>query len=147
MKKCFRTGFFKLTHSLKKSMVCVNIAKLQSSIFSLEMCTIYLNNERLSLSSVALAHRNAAHSFVLSITLFHFVPHVLISNKCQKGFSLVSFLGYSNSFFIISQILFSIFEINLYLIIDSKMFGVTFGVNFYFPIVKYSSLPPKYAPV
>jgi hypothetical protein len=28
------------------------------------------------------------------------------------------------------------FEINVYLIIDSKVFGVTIGVNFFLPIVK-----------
>jgi hypothetical protein len=28
VKKCFGNNFFKLTHSLKKSMACVNITKL-----------------------------------------------------------------------------------------------------------------------
>ncbi len=74
------------------------------------------------------------HSIVLSITFFHFVPHVLISNKCLKGSNLVLPLGYSNSFFVISQIFSSMVEINVYSIIDSKVFGVAVGDNFLFAI-------------
>jgi len=134
VKKCF--GIFKLTCSLKKSLACVNIAKLWSSIFFLEMCIVCLNNVRISLSIFTLAHRHATHSFVLSITLFHSTPHVLISSKCRRRSSLVSSLGYSNDFFVISHILFNMLEINVYLIIDSKVFGVTFGVNFFLLIVE-----------
>jgi hypothetical protein len=48
----------------------------------------------------------------------------------------VSFLKYSNNFFIISHIPSNMLEINVYSIIDSKMFGVTFGVNFFLVVVK-----------
>jgi hypothetical protein len=52
------------------------------------------------------------------------------------GISWVSFLGYSKGFIVISHILSSMFEINVYSIIDSKVFGVTIGVNFLLPILK-----------
>jgi hypothetical protein len=60
----------------------------------------------------------------------------MILNKCRKGYSLGSFLGYSNGYFVISHILSNMLEINVYLIIDSKVFCVTFGVNFLFSIVE-----------
>jgi hypothetical protein len=59
----------------------------------------------------------------------------MVSSKCWKGANLVSSLGYSNDFFVISQILFNMLEINIYSIIDSKVFGVKIGVNFLFAIV------------
>ncbi len=105
-------------------------------VSSLEMCTVYLSNEIFSLFIFALAHHHVVHSFVLSITLFHYVPHVLILSKCWRGSSLVSSLWYSNFFFFISQNSISMLEINVYSIIDSKVFGVTFNVNFLFSIVK-----------
>jgi hypothetical protein len=37
-------------------------------------------------------------------------------------------------FFVISQILSSMFDNNVYSIIDSKVFTVTFGVNFLLPL-------------
>jgi ABC-type uncharacterized transport system permease subunit len=91
--------------------------------------------KRFSLSIFTLAHRHAAHPFVLSITFFHYVPHVLILNS-RKGSSLVSFLKYSNGYFVISQILSNMLEINVYLIIDSKVLGGTFCVNFLFSIIE-----------
>jgi len=96
------------------------------------MCIVYLNNVNFSLSIFGLTHLHVAHSFVLLITLFNYVPHVLISRKCWKGSSLISFLGCFNDFFVISQILSNIFEINVYSIIDSKVFRV----NFLLPIIK-----------
>jgi hypothetical protein len=39
-------------------------------------------------------------------------------------------------FFVISHILFSMLYINIYSIIDSKVFGVTIGVKFFLVIVK-----------
>jgi hypothetical protein len=94
------------------------------------MCIICLSNERISLSIFVLAHPHAAHSSILSITFFHFVRRVLILSKYQRGSNMVSFLGYFNDFFVTLQILSNMFEINVYSIIDSKVFGVTFGVNF-----------------
>ncbi len=91
---------------------------------------------RFSLSNLAFAHRQVAHSFVLSIDLFHYVPHVLIFSKCWKGNNQVSFLSHSQSFVVISQILSSRLEINVYLIIDSNVFGVKIGANFLLSIVK-----------
>ncbi len=88
-----------------------------------------------SLSIFAFVHCHVAHTYVLSITLFHFVPHVLILNKCIKGSSLVLSLGYSKDFFVILQILSSMFEINMYSIIDFKVFGLIIGDNFLFAIV------------
>jgi hypothetical protein len=51
----------------------------------------------------------------------------------QKS-SLVLSFGYSNGFFIILQILSNMLEINVYSIIDSKVFGVIVGDNFLFAI-------------
>jgi len=48
---------------------------------------------------------------------------------------LVLSLRYSNNFFVIMQILSNMLEINMYSIIDSKVFGVTIGNNFLFAIV------------
>ncbi len=90
--------------------------------------------ERLFLSIYTFAHRHATHSTVLSITFFHYVPHVLIPSKFLRGFSLVLSLGYSNGFFVILQILFSMLEINMYSIITSNVFGVIVGDNFLFTI-------------
>jgi hypothetical protein len=136
VKKCYGINFFKLVHFLKKSMACVNIAKMWSSISSLELCIVYFINVRFSLSIFTLPHCHATHSIVLLITIFHYVPHILILNKCRRGSSLVSSLRYSNDFFTISQILSNMLEINVYSIINSKMFGVTFGVNFLLSIVE-----------
>ncbi len=44
------------------------------------------------------------------------------------------FIGYSKGYFVMSHILSNMLEINVF--IDSKVFGVTFGVNFVLPIVK-----------
>ncbi len=64
------------------------------------------------------------------------VPHVLILRKFQRGSSIISFHGYSNLFFLLFHIFLSnMLEINVYSIIDSKVFSVTFGVNFLLPIV------------
>jgi hypothetical protein len=52
----------------------------------------------------------------------------------MKGFSLVIFFGYSNNYFIISQILSNMLEIIMYLIIDFNVSGVTVGDNFLFAI-------------
>jgi hypothetical protein len=71
--------------SLKKSMACVNITQLLSSISSLEMFTICLNNARLSLSILTFADHHVPHPSLLSIALFHSIPHVLVSSKCSKG--------------------------------------------------------------
>jgi len=48
----------------------------------------------------------------------------------------VSSLGYSKAFIVISHILSSMLEINVYSIRNSKVFGVTFGVNFLLPIIQ-----------
>ncbi len=49
----------------------------------------------------------------------------------------MSSFGYSQGFIIISHILFSMFEINIYSIINFKVIGVKIGVNFLLAIVKY----------
>ncbi len=127
--------FFKLMH-LKKSMACVNIAQLQSFISSLEMFIVYLSNARFFLFIFAFAHHHVAHSFVLSIVLFYFVPHVLIFSNYQKGISQVSSVGYSKDFFVISHILLNMLEINVYSVINSKVFGLIVGVYLLLAIVK-----------
>jgi hypothetical protein len=48
----------------------------------------------------------------------------------------MSSLGYSQGFVVISHILSSMLEINVYSIIDSNVFGVEIGGNFPFAIVK-----------
>jgi len=45
-------------------------------------------------------------------------------------------LGYSQGFVVISHILFNMLEINVYSIIDSKMFDVTIGVNLLLAIIE-----------
>jgi len=52
------------------------------------MFTLCLIIKRLSLSIFAFVHRHATHSIVLLITPFHYVLHVLISNKCPRGSNL-----------------------------------------------------------
>ncbi len=84
------------------------------------MFTISLNNVRLSLSIFALVHPHAAHLVVLSICLFHFVPHILISSKFFRGSSKVGSLGYSKGFVVILHILSNLLEINVYSIIVLK---------------------------
>jgi hypothetical protein len=44
------------------------------------------------------------------------------------------FHGYSKGFLVMSHIISNMLEINVF--IDSKVFAVTFGVNFVLPIVK-----------
>ncbi len=88
------------------------------------------------LSIFAFAHHHATHSIILSIFIYYFVPHVLIFSKFFRGSSKVGFLGYSKGFIVISHILFNMREINVYLIIVSKVFGVTIFLNFCFAIVK-----------
>jgi hypothetical protein len=100
------------------------------------MLIVVFSNARLSLSIFTFAHRHDAHSIVLSICLFHYVPHVLISSKLFRGLSKVGSLGYSKGFDVILHILSSMFEINVYLIIVFKVFGVTILVIFCFAIVK-----------
>jgi len=100
------------------------------------MFIICFNNAKLSLFIFAFTHCHAAHSSILSIALFHYVPHVLISSKCYKENDRMSFLGYSQGFVVISHILFNMLEIHVYSIIDSKVFGVKIGVNFPLAIVK-----------
>jgi hypothetical protein len=52
----------------------------------------------------------------------------------MRGSSLVLFLEYSNGCIVVSEILSNMFEINVYSIIDSNVFGVTIGDNFLFSI-------------
>ncbi len=135
VRKCSRTDFFKFTHFLKKSMaLCkhcqIVIFHILGNVYNLfEQCKIFFVYLHISPSP--------CHPFIYCVNyLFHFVPHVLILSKCQRGFNLLSSLGYSNKFFVILQILSSMFEIDVFSIIDSKVFGVTFGVNFLLPIVE-----------
>ncbi len=64
VKKSFGIDFFKLVHSSKILMACVNITKLQSSISSLEMCIVYLSNARFSLFIFASSQIYRLHGFV-----------------------------------------------------------------------------------
>jgi len=100
------------------------------------MFIVSLSNARLSLLIFAFAHHHVAHSIVLSIFLFHFVPHVLISSRFFRGSRIVGSLGNSKGFVIISHMLSSVLEIDVYSIIVSKVFGLTILVNFCFAIVK-----------
>jgi hypothetical protein len=100
------------------------------------MFIVCFSNARLSLSIFAFVHCQAAHSSYLSIVLFHFVPHVLISNKCWRQSSRVSSFGHSQGFVIISHILSNMLEISVYSIIDSNVFGVKIYGNFPLAIVK-----------
>jgi hypothetical protein len=52
-----------------------------------------------------------------------------LANEKEKIISLIF-----QRFSVISQILSSMFDNNVYSIIDSKVFGVTFGVNFLLPL-------------
>jgi len=96
------------------------------------MFTLCLIIKRFSLSIFTFANCHVAHSTILLITFFHFVPHVLILNKCLKGSNMVLSFGYSNDFFVILQVFSSMLESNMYSIIHSNVFGVTFGEIFSF---------------
>jgi hypothetical protein len=100
------------------------------------MFTIFLNNVRFFLSIFTFIHHHVAHLVVLSIYYFHFVPHVLVFSRFLRGSSKVGSFGYSKDFVVISHILFNMLEVNVYLIIVSKVFGVTIIINFHFSIVK-----------
>ncbi len=93
------------------------------------MFVICLKNIRLSLSIFAFAHRHTAHLSILTIALFQYVLHILISSKCQSGTNWVSYFIYSNGFFVISHILSNMLEINVYRITNSMVFSVTIRVN------------------
>jgi hypothetical protein len=75
--------------------------------------------------------------YFLSISLFYYIPHVLIYGICWEGTNQVSFLEYSQGFVVISHILYNMLEINVYSIVDSKVFGVKINVNFFLVIVEY----------
>jgi hypothetical protein len=114
----------------KKSMACVNIVQWYSSISSFKVFIVCLINAKLYLFIFAFTRDHDAHSFVLSIFLFHYVLHVMISSNYLKGFSKVGWsLRYSKGVFIISHILFSMIEIKVYSIIVSKVFGVTIVIK------------------
>ncbi len=98
------------------------------------MFTVCLNNVRLSLLIFAFTHHHATHSFVLSKKFSHYDPHVLISSNYSPS-SKVGFLGYSKGVLIILHIISSMFDIKVYSIIISKVFGVTIDVNFLFAII------------
>jgi hypothetical protein len=99
------------------------------------MFTICFSIARFSLF-FSFTHHQAAHSSVLSIVLFHFVPHVLISSKCGRGNNQLSSLGHLQGFVVVSHILSNMLEISVYSIVDSNMFGVKIGGNFPLAIVK-----------
>ncbi len=82
------------------------------------------------------AHHHATHSFVLSIALFHFVPHVPILANAGGGLIGCHFLDISKVLLSFHIFLSSMLEINVYSIIDSKVFGVKIGVNFLLAIVE-----------
>ncbi len=123
-------SFLEKIHGMCKHCPLVIFHIFLQNVYNLfEQCKIFL-------SIFAFAHHHAAHSFVLSICFSHFNPHVLIFSNYLRGFSRVGSFEYSKGVFIISHILFSMFEIKVYLIIVSKVFGVTIAVNFLFTIVK-----------
>jgi hypothetical protein len=102
----------------------------------LEMFIICLNNARFFFVYLGI-HPSPCRPFIYFVNCpFHFVPHVLIFNKCQRGTNQVSSFGYSKVSFVISHILSSMLEINVYSIIDLKVFGVRIGVNFLLTIVE-----------
>ncbi len=59
------------------------------------MFIVCLSNVRFSLLILTFVHCHVTDSYVFSISLFHYVPHVLIFSKCQRGTNQVSFFGYS----------------------------------------------------
>ncbi len=122
--------FFKKIHYMCKHCLLVVFHIL------LRMFTICFSNARIFLFIFAFVHHQATHSFVLSIVLFHFVPHVLIYNKCWKMSNWVSSFGYSQGFVVISHILSNMRKIIVYAIIDSNVFGVKINGNFPLAIVK-----------
>ncbi len=54
----------------------------------------------------------------------------------EGGLTRCHLLDIPKVFLVVSHILFGMFEINIYSIIDSKVFGVTNHVNFLLAIVK-----------
>jgi hypothetical protein len=73
------------------------------------MFTISLSNARLSLLIFAFAHHRVTHLVVLSIFLFHYVPHILISSKFLRGLAKLDLLDIPK---VLLHILSSMLEIN-----------------------------------
>jgi hypothetical protein len=96
------------------------------------MFIVSLSNIILSLSIFTFTNHHVTHLVVLSICLFHYVPHVMISSKFLRGLAKLDLLD-------IPKVLWSfrIFYLEcLRLIIISKVFNVTILVNFRFASVK-----------
>ncbi len=79
-------------HSLKKCMASETLPSGSFPYPPLECLQFFKVLQNFFLSILAFAHRQVAHSFVLLIDFFHFVPHVLIFSKCWKGNNQVSYL-------------------------------------------------------
>ncbi len=121
--------FFKKFHGMCKYCPIVVFRILLQNVYN-------LFNVRLSLAIFTFAHHHVAHSFVLSIFIFHYIPHVLISSKCWRGSNKVSFLGYCQGFIVISHTLSIMLKVSIYSIIDSNVFGVKIDGNFPLAIIK-----------
>ncbi len=117
--KCFGIGlqihtFFENIHGTCKHLPIL--------VFHIVLGNVYIMFKQCKTFFVfAFTHCHVAHSSILSIALYNFVLHVLISNKCQKGTSQVSSLKYSKGFFVISHILSNKLEINVYSITNSNL--------------------------
>jgi len=100
---------------------------------------VFTHHFMLKYDFLMIVYLNNHYGFVqYALSTFNFDPH-FFSFKIKYFFFRSKNgeqNGYSKGFFVISQILSSIhIKINVYSIIDSKVFGMTF-VNFFFPIVE-----------
>jgi len=93
-----------MTFDFNFLMVCSQMVK--SSLVIL-LGWLHQNNPSF-LFIFTFTHHHVAHSFILLIALFHFIPHVLVFCKCWKGTNRMSSFRYFKGFFAISHILSSI---------------------------------------
>jgi hypothetical protein len=76
------------------------------------------------------------HLFCQLLFSIYYPPCFLSFSECRRGTSWFSSFRYFIVFFVISHILSSMLEINIYSIMDSNVFGVTIHFNFLLAIVE-----------
>ncbi len=121
-------GFFKLAHSLNCPVVVFHI-------FLWNVCSLFQYCKAFFI--YIYTRPSPSRPFICFVfCFFPFFPHVLISSKWWSRSNQLSSLSHSQGFVDISHIFSSIFEINVYSIIDSNVFSVKIGENFLLTIVK-----------
>jgi len=117
--------FKKIHHMCKHCLVLFSISSFGMFLVCFNVARLFFVYRRICPSP--------CHPFICFIYYFFpFFPHVFIFSKCWKGSNRLSFLWHSQGFVVFSHILSNMLEINVYLVIDSNVFGVKIGDNFPF---------------